>query len=439
MSPAVGITLVLLALSGLVALVKALQSRGITSDELSRKLVQLGMGIVCLPFPWLFSSVWPVWILAGLALAGLAVLRWISALRRPLGSVLHNVERSSLGEFYFPLGVATVFSLAEGQWLLFCIPVALLTFADAAGALIGRRWGRHRFPTLEGTKSVEGSAAVGLVSAACVALPLAWSGYPWLNVVLIAAVMGLFGLLLEAIAWRGLDNVFLPLAAFAQLSIYLELPWPPVAARLAVITALLTVAVVWRPGLVMDHGARFGAALAVFFFWAVGGWPWVVAPVLLVVSYLALMPSIPGGLPRHNLLAVLCLGSAALPWAVAHAFAPEGRWLLPYTVGLATQQAIIATIRYQQARPARPRAHCVFMGTLQAWLVQFGVGAWLLWRDGTTVTEGAAAMAAVLGGVLLFSVVERELREADDLHLRWWKQASAALVASLAAAAVVTF
>ncbi|MFO1448417.1 MAG: hypothetical protein U1F61_09700 [Opitutaceae bacterium] len=57
------------------------------------------------------------------------------------------------------------------------IPVALLTFADAAGAMIGTRWGRHKFATLEGTKSVEGSIAVGVTGMLATMVPLMLAGH----------------------------------------------------------------------------------------------------------------------------------------------------------------------------------------------------------------------------------------------------------------------
>src|SRR5690606_22351320 len=163
-------------------------------------------------------------------------------LRTRLGGVLHDVKRESWGELYFPAGVAVVFTLARGDALRFAIPVALLTFADAAGALVGRRWGKHHYETLEGRKSIEGSVAVGVAGALCAWVPLTLAGVPVTTAVLIALVMGLFGMILEAIAWRGLDNMFLPLAAFAQVSIYLGLGDAQLLARLGVLAAITVAA-----------------------------------------------------------------------------------------------------------------------------------------------------------------------------------------------------
>ncbi|HEX2101014.1 MAG TPA: hypothetical protein VHF69_10140 [Candidatus Synoicihabitans sp.] len=431
--PFLAIVAVLAALGALFGFVKVLQARATIDSEVARKLVHIGMGIVCLSFPWLFSEQWPVWVLAGLAVGSLTLLRLIPAVKAQLGDVLHGVKRASLGEMYFPLAVAAVFSLSQGEPLRFMVPVALLTFADAAGALVGKRWGRHRFETLEGRKSVEGSLAVGLVSAAIVAAALLVRGDTLTHALLVAVIMGLFGALMEAIAWRGLDNAFLPLAAFAQLTVYLDIPTAPLVARLLVLVSLTVLAILWRRGAIINGGARLGAALALFFFWAVGGWPWLIAPALLLASYVRLMPTIPGGVPRHNLLAVLCVGSAALPWAVAHAMQPQAGWLWPYTVGLTAQQAIIAAVRCAQARGGWASWRCAAVGVAQAVLVQLALGYSLAIGRLLTLAELLTGASAVVLGLAAFLVVERQLRQPDDLNARWWKQGATALGAGACA------
>ena len=432
MNPFIGIAAVLFAMGALTLGVKRLQAGGRVGAETARKLVHMGMGGVCLTFPWLFAEAWPVWALVGLAGAGLMALRFIPVLRRDFGGVLHDVNRASFGEVYFPLGVAAVFTLAQGSAIRFVIPVALLTFADAAGALVGKRFGRRMYQTLEGQKSVEGSVAVGAAGFLCSAGPLLVAGHDARAAVVIGALMGLFGMILEAISWRGLDNVFLPLAAFAQISVYLHASLGALLARLAVLTALTIIAVIWRRGRVADDSARLGAVLAMYFFWAFGGWAWLVAPVVLLGSYLRLMPATPADAPRHNLVAVICVSSAGLAWCVAHAFSPEPRWLWLFTLGIATHQAVIATVRFSQGRSRWPRAAWWATGVTQAVLTQ-GAAFWLLDR-GRTVTVaglavGAVCLAVAVGG---FVLCERNLQMPEDLNARWWKQGTAAMAASAA-------
>ncbi len=73
-------------------------------------------------------------------------LKFLPAARRRFGRVVDDVERTTLGELYFPMAVAVVFWLARGQSpLLFCVPMLVLTLADATGALIGLRYGLTRY------------------------------------------------------------------------------------------------------------------------------------------------------------------------------------------------------------------------------------------------------------------------------------------------------
>jgi len=432
MNPWLGIVLVLAALGALMAAVHALQRRGAIEPEVARKAVHLGMGVICLTLPWVFAAAWPVWLLAGLAIAELAAVRLLPALRDRLGQVLGGVGRASLGELYFPLGVAVVFTLARGRPAFYWVPVGILAFADAAGALVGQKWGRNRYEAVENTKSVEGSTAVLLVTWLWTTSGLmAFTALPWLPAWLTGLGLGLFALLVEAVSWRGLDNLLLPLAALAQLEMTARLSPAELALR-PVVLLVVTGVMVFRPRRAMlDDSARLGAALVAYLLWSIGGWRWLVAPAVLLVSYTRLMPTIPGGPPRHNLVAIICIASAALPWTLADAVAPDGRWLWFFTLGLATQQAIIAAVRFSQGRPHWRRWQWWTVAVIQAVATH---GVTLVGVNGLVVPPlslaiGAGALAAALAG---FMVWEPRLSLPDDVNARWWRQGITALAASLA-------
>jgi len=246
----------------------------------------------------------------------------------------------------------------------------------------------------------------------------------------IGAAIGLFSLILEAISWHGLDNIFLPLAAYAQITVYLETPLTSLEMRLAVLLGLTAIALVWRRGQIIDDSARLGAALALYFFWAVGGWVWLIAPVVLLFSYVRLMPCGPGGVPRHNLVAIICVSSAGLVWCIAQAFAPHPQWLWLFTVGLATHQAMIAIVRFSQGHPGWPRVRWWAIGVTHAVGLQ-GLAFYVVDRGQTVsamaIAAGAGCVAAAAAGFVLF---ERRLEEPADLSARWWKQGAAAVLAS---------
>ena len=438
MNPAVGTAVIVVALGGLMLGVRLIQGTGKVDAELARKLVHMGMGAVCLALPWLFREMWPVWMLAGFAAVALTAVRFVPALGARFGGVLGGVGRESWGEVYFPVGVAFVFTLAQGRPEFFCIPVAILAFADAAGALVGRRFGRMRYEAVESTKSVEGSTAVMLVTWACVTGGLLlFTKLPVLHCWLMGLGLGLFAMLVEAVSWRGLDNLLLPIAALAQLEVTAELGPAQLVVRVLVLTAATGFMLLWRQGSLLKHCASLGAGLAAYLFWSVGGWRWLVAPAVLMASYVRLMPSVPGGLTRHNLAAIICIASAGLPWTVAQAVDPRDGWLWLFTIGLATQQAVIAAVRFSQGCPEWRPWQWWSVAVIQAVLTH---GVAFLVANGAVAVEpvvgltGAASLATALA---LFMVIEPRLSLPHDLNLRWWWQGATAVLASIGAYAAM--
>jgi phytol kinase len=211
--------LVIAALGVLMVGVRSLQTRQLVGPEIARKLVHVGMGIIVLFLPWIFRDPWPVWILALVAAALLTAVRLVPAIAARFGQVLGGVDRSSLGEIFFPLGVATALTLARGNAAAFCGAVGVLAFADTAGAVVGTRWGRRKYSFAGNHKSIEGSAAVFIVSVISVATAYALldvkTGPELLRSTL---VVGSVATLVEAVSWYGLDNLFLPVVVVALMN-----------------------------------------------------------------------------------------------------------------------------------------------------------------------------------------------------------------------------
>ncbi len=89
-------------------------------------------------------------------------------------------------------------------------------WGDAVGEPVGSRWGRHRYkvPSMAGvasTRSIEGSAAVFLVSAIVAYLGLQAQGLS--NPFVYALLIALAATGVEAISTHGLDNLTIQLAA----------------------------------------------------------------------------------------------------------------------------------------------------------------------------------------------------------------------------------
>lgn len=211
MTVPVAIAAVIAALGAFLLAVRALQARGWVGPEAGRKLVHAGMGLIALSFPWIFADSRPIWILTVLAIVLLGAVRLVPALTLRFGKVLGGVSRASLGEVFFPLGVAIAFTLAQRQAAAFCGAVGVLALGDTAGALVGTRWGRRRYVVFGHTKSLEGSAAVWAVSFACIAAASVWLGPPMGLAGLARALLnGGVAAVAEAVLPYGLDNLVLP-------------------------------------------------------------------------------------------------------------------------------------------------------------------------------------------------------------------------------------
>lgn len=266
-------------------------SRGVDraplDPEVRRKLVHMCVGLCTLTFPYVFGSAAEVVALCALAVGVLLAARHLPWLRARLGAGLHSVRRSSYGDIHFVFSVMLVFKLAEGNPVLFVLPMLILTLCDAAAALVGVIYAKTAFETSGDTKSWEGTL-VFFVTAWLLSLVslLLLGDIDGREAVLISLVLAMFGTLVEAISWDGLDNLFVPITLFLLVEMALE--GSPVGVPVAggALAALLAGAAVYcrvsgrrlHPGLV--------AVTGVFFFWVAGGWANVAAPTAVLAAHL---------------------------------------------------------------------------------------------------------------------------------------------------------
>jgi phytol kinase len=207
----------------LLLLVSTVRARLDCRPETTRKLLHMGMGVLSLTYPFIFTSPLPVLIING----GFIALLVLGTIHAPLGHhwqhLISLVNRKTAGEFYFPFSIALLFLLTGHDPLLFCVPVLILTISDAAAALIGCHYGLHPYHTAAGRKTVEGSAAFLLCTFLLTQLPLLlFTPLSPATAILIAATLALCMTLIEALSWRSLDNLLLPLSSFALLSLLLR-------------------------------------------------------------------------------------------------------------------------------------------------------------------------------------------------------------------------
>ena len=338
-----GIVAVLAVVVVLFLLLQVLRRFVAITPEQVRKLAHLGTGALAISFAWIFSSRTSVFIVCGLAALLMLGIRHYAPLKRRMAGVLEDVGRKSHGEIYFPLSVALLFALARGSKLMYVIPLLVLTFADSMAALLGEEYGKHGYAGIGGIKSAEGSVSFFTVAFFSVHIPLLLFtelGRP--ETLLIAIDIALVVTLLEAIAWRGLDNLFIPLGVFILLHIYMTLPMWMLVMRLVVAAGLLIFVLFYRSRTTLQVSALLAAALVLYISWGLGGWRWLIAPATLLVTYTLFYPDRLLREDRtHNVYAVLSVASSGLVWV----FLAQSKWgsvlLYPYTLGYAIQLAIL--------------------------------------------------------------------------------------------------
>jgi phytol kinase len=192
--------------------------RRVWPAEVARKLVHVTLGSVALSFPWTIGAtpgVMGVMLLA----AGLFLrVRRSEPLGALFGACLHRVGRVSAGELYFSVGVALTYVAAGGEPLHYCLPVAILVFADSAAALIGGRPRARRHPLGRSGKTWAGSVAffVTALLVAFAALTVEGVAVP-LPPLVLAILIAFDATLLELCGRRGTDNILIPVGVLALL------------------------------------------------------------------------------------------------------------------------------------------------------------------------------------------------------------------------------
>lgn len=433
LAPWLGIILVLLALLGLMAGLHAFRAHASPHPEIVRKLLHVGMGLVTLTFPWLFVDTWPVWVLAGVSVALLLAAKLLPPLQARLGGVVDGVTRSSLGDVYFPISVAIIFQLAGPQQVLYVIPILLLTLADAVAALIGVFYGRQHYAGVGGQKSAEGSLAFFTVAFLSTHIPLLlFTSTGRAETLLLGLTIGLLVMLIEAVAWGGLDNLLVPLGGYFLLAGYLPMHVHTLAVLLLGTVVWVVGLLLWRKHTTLNEGALLGAALAGYLTWSLGGWLWSLPPLILFIGYPLLWPR--AALLRrhpHDIHAVITICAPGLIWLGLAQILHRPEFFFPYTVSYAVQLACIGVAYYREVahRVAGPSQ----LGTcvIRSWTPLFVPFVLLTGLNTTALARAGAALVVITTATVILNLVIPRPGTYAIASFPWLRQA---LIGSIASA-----
>jgi phytol kinase len=408
--------------------------RAKVSGEWTRKLAHIGTGAMSISFPWIFSSRISVFIVCGASIILLLAMRYVPFMRSHLSGVLDDVARESWGELYFPVSVALLFQLAHGDKMQYAIPLLVLTIADTVAALTGAEYGKHGYATTEANKSVEGSIAFFCAAFFSVNVVLVvFSNVGRVETLLISLDIGVIVMLLEAIAWRGLDNIFIPLGVFILLRLYLAMPVNQLWNRFRVAVVLVIFVTAYARKTTLQGSALLAAALVLYISWALGGWQWLIPPAILLLSYTFFFPGkITAADRTHNVYAVLSIASAGLVWLFLYRIWQEPGFFFPYTVAFAIHLAVIA---WNLLYPRYSSARVVMIAcVLLSWVLMFAPYVLIEGRSRVSLVQSAAALVICFVAFGIFYLSEpRHEGIYPATTARWWRQAGIVLLSTLAA------
>jgi phytol kinase len=182
------------------------------NSEIVRKIVHIGTGNVIL-LAWLLDIPAILGISASIFASSITLLSY----RFPILPGINSVGRKSLGTFFYSLSIGI---LVGWFWYLnqpyyAALGILIMAWGDGFAALIGQRFGKHKYKLFGGQKSWEGSLSMTLVSYVISSLILlSIQGNIWQTWVVSLAV-AIAATALETFSFLGIDNLTVPLGSAA--------------------------------------------------------------------------------------------------------------------------------------------------------------------------------------------------------------------------------
>lgn len=179
--------------------------------EFTRKFVHIGVGMWSIGTVLLFTDKWAALIPP----FAFVLLNYLSY-RYGLFMAMESKDKSNLGTVYFPIAfVVMILLLFDRSRSLFVASLMPMTWGDSFAAIVGKRFGRHRYTVLGTTRSLEGSLAMFVLSLVSTWITLtafgAGAAQPLTGV--FAVLMAGAATLAEAVCPFGLDNLLVPAAS----------------------------------------------------------------------------------------------------------------------------------------------------------------------------------------------------------------------------------
>ena len=287
MIPDIGI---LFLITGLIAFVTMLMEvsirREIIPALIGRKITHMANGVLCiLAIPLMENMTTQVIVGAGISLFALYAQKsnWLS---------MNNQEdfKSSMGIFFFPLSF-TILMFMWGKELeaVSMMSLLIMSFSDSSASLFGSYFGKLAFNLRGGKKTLEGSMVfflmtiilffiISITPSFTLPVPNAWNLYPWwASAIMIAVLLTL----LEAMSFRGSDNLTVPLLG-SMLIFYLlyDPSWEKTTPFYIGLAFSLMLILISYKIKILDTSGAVGAVLIGTWIFGYGQWAYAI-PLLL--------------------------------------------------------------------------------------------------------------------------------------------------------------
>jgi phytol kinase len=287
-------------------------------------------------------------------------------------------------------------------------------------------------PYVGASKSLEGSIAFVVVAFFCIHVPLLlWSGVGRAESLMIATTLALLVMVLEGSAWRGLDNLFIPIGGYFLLRAYLEMDAAALLARLLVTSGLVVLIVIARRRTTLADDSLAAGAFLCYVAWALMGWPWLVGPFAILLGYRWLSPPTADNSRRmHGVAAIIAVWAAAVAWLALARLAGNPALLLPYTVVFAAHLAMFGTSRLAFQFRDRPLGRLFWQAVVTSWAIVMTPYVLVTGWETGNLLAAAASVAAIALGATLFVRTQPDIRITESTPRRWVLQGAGAAVAS---------
>lgn len=181
--------------------------------EYTRKLTHIGSGLLTLLFPIMFTHYGWVIVIS----IEFFVLLLLSLKFNFLKSI-NAVSRKTYGSIVYPFVVILAFVFyyfkttnATHDYFYFYLPMLIMTLADPAAALFGKRFPKGKFAVGSEYKTIVGSLAFFIVAFLINFLLLPNPNFLFLMLIPLVATLA------EAFTGKGLDNLTIPIAVMSVL------------------------------------------------------------------------------------------------------------------------------------------------------------------------------------------------------------------------------